>query len=55
MKKTTIAIVADSREKLGKIKHVLEKERRHFVDMDEVVLYLLDHVPKKMKERLNNS
>jgi len=53
MKKTTIAIVPDSREKLGKIKRVLQEvEPRHFVDMDEVVLYLLDQVPKKMREKI---
>ena len=53
MQKTTIAIATDSRKKLGKIKRVLQDERGgRFVDMDEVVLYLLSNVPKKMKAEI---
>jgi hypothetical protein len=50
MKKTTIAIAMDSRKKLGKIKSVLQDQKGgRFVDMDEVILYLLDNAPIKMK------
>jgi predicted CopG family antitoxin len=35
MKKTTIAISTENREKLQKIKQFLEKKKNHFVDMDE--------------------
>ena len=48
MTKTTIAIVRDSRQVLGDIKKVLEYKHR-FVDMDEVVQYLLDNMPEEMK------
>lgn len=48
MTKTTIAIVRDSRQILGDIKTVLEYNNR-FVDMDEVVQYLLDNMPEEMK------
>jgi hypothetical protein len=40
--KTTIAISLDSRKKLDDYKSRLEKERGHFVDMDEVISHLLE-------------
>ena len=46
MKKTTIAISPMSRKKLEEIKRHLEQPhiRGHFVDMDEVVAYLLENI-----------
>jgi len=53
MKKTTIAIASDSRKKLGKIKKILQDDKGgRFVDMDEVVLYLLNNVPTRMKAEI---
>ena len=52
-KKTTIAIVPESREYLGKIKDLLEKRKGRFVDMDEVVGYLIDNLPEDMDDALN--
>ncbi len=44
--KTTIAISLDSRKKLELYKLKLEKEKGHFVDMDEVLSELLECVEK---------
>ena len=53
-KKTTIAINTDSRKKLSKIKKALEFDRNRFVDMDEVLEYLLEVCPKSMKVKIEN-
>lgn len=49
MKKTTIAIIPESREELGKLKRYLEFQKRRFVDLDEVISYLLELVPDDVK------
>lgn len=51
--KTTIAIDKEYRAKLGLIKNVLEGEKEKFVDMDEVVGYLLDNLPSEMDSAVN--
>ena len=50
--KTTIAIILNSRQKLGKIKLVLEAERDTFVDMDEVMRYLLENISNDMAQKI---
>jgi len=53
MTKTTIAIIQESRKSLGKIKCELERRSGgRFVDMDEVVQYLLDNMPSDMQDLL---
>ena len=52
-KKTTIAIVPEAREKLGKLKELLKDRKGRFVDMDEVVGYLIDNLPEDMDDALN--
>ena len=47
MAKTTIAISPISRKKLNELKQRLETVRGHFVDMDEVISFLLEKVHTK--------
>ena len=54
MKKTTIAIVPESRKTLGLIKDVLEAESNRFVDMNAVVRYLLKNLPEDMKTAIQH-
>ena len=49
MKKTTITIIPESRDELGKLKRYLEFQKRRFVDLDEVISYLLELVPEEVK------
>ena len=51
--KTTIAIDYDYRKKLGLIKELLEGNKERFVDMDEVIGYLLDNIPEDMDALVN--
>ena len=54
MVKTTIAIDKNYRETLGDIKKKLQEENGgKFVDMDDVVGYLIDNLPKDMDSKLN--
>ena len=53
MNKTTIAIGRNYRERLGKIKRVLEARNGKFIDMDDVVGYLVDNLPSDMDSELN--
>ena len=53
MPKTTIAIDRDYRDKLGMIKNILENKKEKFIDMDEVVGYLLDNLPAEMDDVVN--
>ena len=54
MKKTTIAIIPESRDELGKVKRVLEFRKRRFVDMDEVVLFLIENLPQDVKDEMKS-
>jgi len=38
---------------LGKIKLVLEDKRKGFVDMDEVIQWLLQNIPVDMKKAIS--
>jgi len=53
MEKTTIAIGKEYRKRLGQIKKTLEAKNAKFVDMDEVVGYLLDNIQGEMDSELN--
>ena len=46
--KTTIAIGKESRKTLQKIKSALERERKHFIDMDECIQAVLDVYEKRV-------
>jgi len=52
-KKTTIALVSESRDKLQRVKRYYEKEEGKFVDMDEVVRKILNFVPDEIKNFKN--
>jgi len=51
--KTTIAIDKDYRQKLGLIKKLLETRQEKFIDMDDVVGYLLENLPEDMDDVIN--
>jgi len=54
MDKTTIAINRKSRDTLGKIKRQLQDENGgQFMDMDDVVGYLIENVPADMDAKVN--
>jgi len=53
--KTTIAIARGSRKTLGRIKNILELRYNRFVDMDEVVRFLLDNIPDDLKKQIRPS